>query len=214
MTKIDHHIHTTRHSPDSIIEPEELVERARRLGLDAVVITEHDRLWDPGDLAELNAIAGEGLTVLSGVEVSAIEGHFLVYGLDDLDECPPGVPLADLLSLVRQQGAAIIAAHPYRWGQDFDEIIDRHGPTFDALELVSNNVEPEMRTRIESLHSRHPSMGTTGSSDAHDPATVGCYFTEFPGTIRSMAEFVSALKSRSGRPRHHPEAFLMCGPVD
>ena len=28
--KIDHHIHTSRHSPDSLIDPEELVEHAPR----------------------------------------------------------------------------------------------------------------------------------------------------------------------------------------
>jgi histidinol phosphatase-like PHP family hydrolase len=41
-TKFDHHLHTNRHSPDSIIDPEKLVEHARRIGLDGVVITEHD----------------------------------------------------------------------------------------------------------------------------------------------------------------------------
>ena len=212
MARIDHHIHTTRHSPDSIIEPEELIERAREAGLDGVVITEHDRIWDPDELDELSARA-DGLTVLSGAEVSTREGHFLVYGLTDLDDCAPGVALADLMRIVREQGAAIVAAHPYRWDQDFDAIISDHGPAFDAVELASNNVLPDMRQKIDELLRRCPSMGSTGSSDAHEPATVGCYFTEFPGPVRSMAEFVAALKGRSGRPRHRPGAALVGGPV-
>ena len=36
--KFDHHIHTCRHSPDSDIDPRKLVDFARKIGLDGVVI--------------------------------------------------------------------------------------------------------------------------------------------------------------------------------
>ena len=48
MPKFDHHLHTSRHSPDSVIDPCALIERARAVGLDGVVITEHDYQWDAG----------------------------------------------------------------------------------------------------------------------------------------------------------------------
>ena len=91
--RFDHHLHTSRHSPDSEVDPLELVERAAEIGLDGVVITEHDYQWDAGELGELAARAAP-LRVFSGAEVSAREGHFLVYGLPALDEVPPGVELA------------------------------------------------------------------------------------------------------------------------
>ena len=212
MAKIDHHVHTSRHSPDSVIEPEILVEKARLAGLDAVVITEHDYQWEPGELAELNAKAG-GLVVLSGVEVSTREGHFLVYGLPDLDGVQPGIAVADLLEIVKEKGAAIVAAHPFRWDQDFRAIVAQHGPAFDALELVSNNVTPDTRARAEALLKATP-MGTTGSSDGHDPEAVGCYYTEFPGEVRTIRDFVEALRRGQGRPRHRAGAWQTSGPVD
>ena len=212
MAKIDHHVHTSRHSPDSVIEPHVLVERARRAGLDAVVITEHDYQWEPGELAELNA-GLDGLVVLSGVEVSAREGHFLVYGLPDLGGVWPGIALADLIKIVRSRDAAIVAAHPFRWDQDFGQIVREHGPVFDAIELVSNNVSPETRAKTEALL-KTVSMGTTGSSDGHDPDAVGCYYTEFPGEVRTIRDFVEALRRRTGRPRHRPGAWQASGPVD
>ena len=43
--KFDLHMHTTRHSPDSEMDPFALVCQARKVGLDGVVITEHDWLW-------------------------------------------------------------------------------------------------------------------------------------------------------------------------
>ncbi len=84
LAKIDHHIHTIKHSPDSEIDPILLVKRAREIGLDGVVITEHDYQWEADELAELAAHAAP-LLVFSGAEISAREGHFLVYGLPSLE---------------------------------------------------------------------------------------------------------------------------------
>src|SRR5271165_2341377 len=88
--KIDHHIHTSRYSPDSSIDPAELLEHACEIGLDGIVITEHDYQWQADELAELAARA-PSLRVFSGAEISAREGHFLVYGLPSLEETPPGI---------------------------------------------------------------------------------------------------------------------------
>src|SRR3954447_12554841 len=212
MPKFDHHLHTSRHSPDSIIKPLTLIEHARANGLDGVVITEHDYQWEAGELADLSAQAG-GLKVFSGAEVSTREGHFLVYGLPDLDDAPCGIALGELLKVVRRHGAAIVAAHPFRWDQDFREIVEEHGPAFDALELVSNNVTPETREKTARLLREHP-MGATGSSDGHETGAIGCYYTEFPDPIAAIADFVAALRRRSGRPRHRPGAWQASGPVD
>lgn len=211
MAKIDHHVHTSKHSPDSSIDPFELVERARAIGLDGIVITDHDYQWRADELAELQAEA-RGLTILSGAEVSAREGHFLVFGLPDLDEVPAGVTLRELLESVRVHNAAIVAAHPFRWGQDFDALVREHGPVFDSLELVSNNVTRETRRLTRALLANHE-MGATGSSDGHDLEAVGCYFSEFPGTITTIGEFVAALRAKTNRPRHRLGAFLASGPV-
>jgi predicted metal-dependent phosphoesterase TrpH len=207
--RFDHHLHTKRHSPDSNIDPLELIDRAPRVGLHGVVITEHDYQWETAELADLAGRAG-ALRVLSGVEVSAREGHFLVYGLPSLADVEPGIPVADLLKVVRGHGAAIVAAHPFRWGQPFEEIIAANGPAFDAIELVSNNVTRETRSLAESLLERTP-MGSTGSSDAHEIDVVGCYFTRFDEPIESMAEFVAALRRGAFRPGNRAGIRLSCG---
>jgi predicted metal-dependent phosphoesterase TrpH len=211
--RIDHHLHTTRLSPDSDIDPFELVERAKLIGLDGVVITEHDELWNESDLAELRAHAGSELLVLAGCEISALEGHFLVYGLPSLGSIEPGIPLAELLEIVKGYEAAIVAAHPYRWGQDFDEILAEVGPVFQGLELVSNNVMPEMRRKTEALLQR-VSIPATGSSDAHQIEVLGCYHSIVKGRVETMRDFVRALHQGAFRPGQLPEAFLVSGPVE
>lgn len=214
MPKFDHHLHTARHSPDSIIDPDELVVHARAIGLDGLVITDHDHQWAPGEIARLAARAG-GLKVFSGAEVSAREGHFLVYGLPDLRDVPPGVSVKELLRVVRAHDAAVVAAHPFRWDQDFDAVITENGlDAFDGLELVSNNVMLDTRARTRRLLDRLPNVGATGSSDGHQLDVIGCYYTEFQDPIESMADFVAALRSRKFRPAHREGAFHVSGPVE
>src|SRR5262245_25926287 len=107
--KFDLHLHTTRHSPDSYMDPMGMLRRARAVGLDGVVITEHDWLWTEAELQELRQ-AAQGLVVLAGVEVSAYEGHFLVYGVTDPLRVPRGIGVAKLCEEVHRQGGAVVAA--------------------------------------------------------------------------------------------------------
>src|SRR5262245_2924418 len=52
---LDLHIHTSWNSADSNLSPIELIHEAKRLGLDGVVVTEHDRGWNRFRAHELAA---------------------------------------------------------------------------------------------------------------------------------------------------------------
>src|SRR5258708_38281132 len=93
--RFDLHIHTTRHSGDSSMDPFVLIDRAQEIGLDGVVITEHDWLWTEKELDELRAAAPR-LVVLAGVEVSTRQGHFLAYGIKNPLALPRGITVADM----------------------------------------------------------------------------------------------------------------------
>jgi hypothetical protein len=136
----------------------------------------------------------------------------LVYGLPSLDDVYPGIALAELLPIVRSHSAAIVAAHPFRWDQPFGEVVARHGPAFDALELVSKNITRETRALTEGLLRQYP-IGATGSSDAHEISTLGCYFTQFDWPIETIGDFAAALRSRAYRPRHRSGVKLASGPI-
>src|SRR5438034_8322239 len=109
--RFDLHMHTSRHSLDGQMDPFALVRRARAVGLDGVVITEHDWLWTEPELAELRSAAA-GLIVLAGIEVTAREGHFLTYGVHNPFAVPRGIGVAELCREVHRQGGAVVAAHP------------------------------------------------------------------------------------------------------
>jgi predicted metal-dependent phosphoesterase TrpH len=192
--KFDLHMHTSRRSPDSVMDPVALVRRAREVGLDGVVITEHDCLWPEGELEELRAEA-PGLVVLAGVEVSAREGHFLAYGVTDASAVPPGIRVAELCRVVHAQGGAVVAAHPFRWGQAFDEIVRDERPALDGIELMSKNMDADCRRRAAGLLPQHPWAGL-GSSDAHHLDELGVCRSDFAATIRTNRDLVAAIRGR------------------
>jgi predicted metal-dependent phosphoesterase TrpH len=196
--KFDLHLHTSRHSPDSIMPPQVMVRRAREIGLDGVVITEHDWLWTEEELDELRAL-DPGLVVFAGIEVSTKQGHFLAYGVTNPFAVPHGIGVAELCREVHRQGGAVAAAHPYRWNQPFDDILKRERPDLDGLELMSNNMDADTRRRAAELNDRLKLAGL-GNSDAHRVETLGCCYTEFAATIRDMCDLVEAIRGRKTAP--------------
>jgi predicted metal-dependent phosphoesterase TrpH len=197
--RFDLHMHTTRHSPDSRMDPFALVRRAREQGLDGVVITEHDWLWTEEELHELRA-AAPGLVVLAGIEVSCREGHFLTYGVGDPFALPRGIGVTELCREVHRQGGAVVAAHPFRWDQPFDAILSREQPDLDGLELMTSNMDARCRRRAAEVR-RTRGLAGLGSSDAHDEETLGCCYTDFDAVIRDGPDLVHAIRGRRATAR-------------
>jgi predicted metal-dependent phosphoesterase TrpH len=192
--KFDLHMHTRRHSPDSVIDPFELIERAQEVGLDGIVITEHDWLWTEDELNELRAKAPK-LVILTGVEVAGRGGDMLCYGVTNPFAIPRGTAWPELTREVHRQGGVCVAAHPYRWGQPFDDILNKHRPELDGIEMMSNNMDGDLRRKAAEFKLRHPHFAGLGNSDAHEIGVVGCCFTEFEAAIRSNADLTAAIRS-------------------
>ena len=209
--KFDHHLHTARHSPDSSIDPHELVVRAREIGLDGLVITEHDYQWDDDELAELAELAAP-LRVFSGAEISARRATSWCTGSRRSTTCRRASSwrscCASSAPTVRRSSLPIRSAGISR-SMRSSPSMDR---AFDALELVSNNVTADTRRLTEAVLRRH-GMGATGSSDAHEIRHVGCYSPSSIGPSTRLGISPRRSRARRGRPRHRPGVHLSSGPV-
>lgn len=200
---LDLHIHTSWNSADSNLHPVELIQQAKQLGLQGVVVTEHDKCWDRfmiRDLAEEH-----DFLFLRGMEVSTDLGHILVYGLE---EYVSGIRQAEKLrQVVADAGGAMVVAHPFRRaftahfrnGEEpspltLAEAISR--PVFDLVDGVEvcngGSIDRENKLAIEACEAL--GLAPTGGSDAHSDLGIGCYATQFDDAIKTEADVIAALK--------------------
>lgn len=201
---IDIHTHTYPTSDDSTLTPEELIGKSKRIGLDGVCITDHDRFWTPKDIAAL--ARKHDFLVLPGCEVTTEEGHILVYGLR---EYIFGMHKASFVKeLVDDAGGAMVVAHPYRRvyrkqahtsDAAYEEMMSRAcaNPAFDmvdAVEVRNGRGSLDENLFAEDIAERYGLAGT-GASDAHSLAEVGTYATRFYQPIRCLDDLIDALKS-------------------
>jgi predicted metal-dependent phosphoesterase TrpH len=98
LDRADLHLHTT--FSDGAYTPAQVVDLARRAGLSAIAITDHDTL--EGIAPTRRAAEGTGIEVIAGVEITAeLDGrelHLLGYFVS-----ADAGPLADALARLRQQ---------------------------------------------------------------------------------------------------------------
>lgn len=192
----DIHLHTSRYSGDSTMDPFRLIPQAVKAGLHGVAITEHHRVWPQQELDELVADANEpGFVLLSGFEYTSSHGDVLIYGLDQ-DQAATFIPRqlspGEAVARAHQWGAACIAAHPTRQGLGFDEqIFDIPLEAMEARSCNLNNNEQRLAVKL----SADLSLPSTASSDAHRVQDIGKFATEFTGAIQSMNDLVVALKN-------------------
>lgn len=207
---IDIHTHTYPTSDDSLLTPEDLINEAKRVGLDGVCLTDHDRFWEPKDMVALSK--KHDYLVIPGCEVTTEEGHLLVYGLR---EYIFGMHRAQFVKdLVDDAGGAIVVAHPYRRKytkqahtspQAFYEMLDRacSSDVFslaDGIEVFNGRGSKE-ENAFSAEVAKQLDMGGTGASDAHKIEDVGTFATEFEGDIRNLDDFIAELKAGRFRPR-------------
>jgi predicted metal-dependent phosphoesterase TrpH len=202
---IDLHNHTLVHSDDSLLRPEDLVRRAKQLGLDAVCITEHDRPWDPEELANLSKALD--FPIFPGMEINTEEGHVLVFGLD---RYVFGMHrLSFVRKMVEEAGGAMVLAHPYRRqlppidgsGTPVDYYVEKfadrpHYDFVDALEVFNGRGIPRENEFSYKMALRRRLPGAAGS-DAHRIEDVATCATRFEKRITSLEELIAEL--RAGR---------------
>ena len=199
MVRIDLHVHTTRYSPCSRLNPETLISIAPDLPIQAVVITEHDIQWSAEEIEWAERSASGSIRFFRGVEVSTDVGHVLAYNLADHRRIGYGMPLEELTRIAHEDRAALVLAHPGRFGVGVPEPAIPPWTGISAVEAMSNNIHEPMREEVRRAASLLGSQ-TVAGSDAHDEEIVGLYATEFPRMPADEAELAEMIRTGAGSP--------------
>ena len=187
--RIDLHIHTSDFSYDSNVAPDELITLARESGLDGIVLTEHDRIW-PWEEVELLARAMD-FVVIPAVEVTTDLGHVLAFGLREL--APGATSARTLRQHCDDEGALMYLAHPSRGGSVRlrpEEMVE----LFDGVEGI-NGSDGTLQNQASARAGRNCRLPAIAGSDTHARHEVGLAATEFPHSVRSLDDLLSALRA-------------------
>lgn len=195
---IDIHNHTIYRSYDSVLKPEELIDRAKQLGLDAVCITEHDFFWEPGAVEEF--AVEHGFLVLPGVEINTEDGHILVFGLERYIY---GMhKTAFLKRIVDEVGGAMILAHPARrrlYPEDTVEAAVARAYQSGVFELVDgieilNSRATDAENNFAASLNQKLGLRATGGSDSHGAWEVGRCATVFEQPVTCLQDLITEIK--------------------
>lgn len=202
---LDLHTHTYPASPCSSAAVDNIIEEAKRIGLDGICLTDHNFVWNLKKVEDLRQ--KHGFLVLRGNEITTDQGDMIIFGLEK--DIQGVIKLQDLRQEVLRAGGFMIVAHPFRGflvfgvgqlGLTPEKAMER--PLFrfvDAVEILNSKVT-EKENNFAAKVAARLQMPVTGGSDAHDISEVGIYATQFSDTIKDEKQLVRALKSGNYSP--------------
>ena len=207
---IDMHTHSSGASDCCRLNAEEIVEAAKNIGVDGIILTNHYRSSDCEKFATGKDYAehyinechramthGEkiGLKVFFGIEVTmefSDRIHLLIYGVKEnfLRENPfvYDLSLEELYKLVHNNGGILVEGHPFRHDCP---VLDTN--YLDALEINCHPLYKDTHYDVLYDSAKKAGIMLTCGSDYHGDtyrAECGAYFPDTVETIQDIAEYI------------------------
>lgn len=196
----DIHIHSS--VGDGMADIPQILEFVEaKTALDVIAITDHDKIEGSYQARELAAKRGYHFEVVTGMEVTTLEGHLLALFLES--PVPSLQPLANTIEAIHAQGGLCIVPHPMSWltesvsQQSLERILTskEQGLYLDGIETINATIVGRISNRLAKSFNEKHKLAETGGSDAHFLIAVGSAFTLFPG--RSAEELKRSLLERT-----------------
>ena len=188
----DLHMHTSW-SFDCAIEPAELVDHAEAIGLGAIAITDHNVFG--GALETVEAARDRDLIVIPGEEVKT-DNQGEVIGLFLEREIPRGMPFADTVAAIREQGGLVYVPHPFDRMHTIPDprTMHRHLPDIDVLEVYNARLLFDVQNDEALRFARKYGLTMGAGSDAHVLQGLGTGAMRMR-LFRDAEEFLISLRS-------------------
>ncbi|MEF8813678.1 MAG: PHP domain-containing protein [Halovenus sp.] len=191
MLKVGLHNHS-EWSHDGRDPVEDLLARARRAGLDAFAVTDHDNI--EGSLEAVRRAPEYGLVGIPGLEISSADGHVLAFGITET--VPPGLPFSDTVDRIHKLGGIAVVPHPFQES--------RHGvlanisrdelAIADAIEVYNSRLLTGRANRQAERVARERGLPMTAGSDAHISEMVGRAITNVAAETRDVESILEAIR--------------------
>ena len=199
------HVHTNPASSDSMLDPHELIEIAKNIGLTGVNLTEHDKVLEPHQQKAFREEHPD-IFVNFGMEVSTDMGHMIAVGLPSYLQ---GIRRAEKLrEELDKLGGFLIVAHAFRrlfdpvtamrTGEKFEltpEQAAEQLPVFKVVHAIEtgNGANTPQENYFAAEVARITGLPSTGGSDAHSTSGIATFATGFERAIATPQEFLEEL---------------------
>jgi len=172
--KADLHVHTT-YSKDSLITPKALVYFAKKRGLNAVAVTDHNQFEGAYKIAKET-----DFLIIPGMEISSSDGHIIALNVHEL--IPRGLSAVETIELIHSAGGVAIACHPYVYFKG--SLRERVCESFDAIEVINARAFPFKNSvkKAEETAERLK-LSRVAGTDAHHGPQIG-----YANTIIEVSE--------------------------
>ncbi len=157
-----------------------MVKYAKKAGLDAIAITDHNHLFPSPEAARLSKEFK--ITVIPGIEGGhiALEKHWIALGIRTI---PMFNTIRNMIRRVNQEGGIAVAPHPFtRLGYSNYENLG-----FRVVETL-NGTEPRANEKVPHIRG----ISEVAGSDAHTALMLGfCWtFVDACGSVEDILEAV------------------------
>jgi predicted metal-dependent phosphoesterase TrpH len=201
----DLHMHTNW-SHDCSIDAAELVDHAEAEGLGAIAVTDHNVFG--GALETVDLARGRELVVIPGEEVKT-DNQGEVIGLFLSEEIPRGMPFADTVAAIREQGGLVYVPHPFDRMHAIPDpqTLHRHLADIDVFEVYNARLLFEAYNDEALRFARKYNLTMGAGSDAHVLQGVGTGALRMRA-FRDAEEFMLSLRTAEVLRRPKSLAYL------
>jgi len=198
MGKADLHVHTS-HS-DGMADARAVLEYVEaHTALEVLAITDHDDIRGALKAREIWARGHYRFELVTGVELTTIEGHLLALFVEE--PLPNLCHMEEALEAIRKQGGLAVAPHPMNpFTRSLGERELRRAEGLHGIEAASCSPGGAMRRAKALALNRELGLAEVGGSDAHFLDFIGGAYTTFPGSTAS--ELKQAILSRETSARN------------
>ena len=189
---VDLHMHTD-HSYDCATPVDVLLDTARRQGLGAIAVTDHNEV--SGAFEALEKADRYGVKVIVGEEVkTASQGE--VIGLFLKEKIPRGLTLAETVAEIKRQGGVVYVPHPFdrlHAVPDYEHLLGILDDV-DALEIYNPRVAiGSFNEEAERFAAKYRILAAAGS-DSHVAPGLGSVRVRMPD-FDGPEEFLEGLRT-------------------
>jgi predicted metal-dependent phosphoesterase TrpH len=194
--KIDFHTHTINSTKkfcsiftDGMHSEDEMIKQAKKMNLDGIAITEHNKLLSKNKAKQLSK--KHNILVIPGIELSFKRRHYLIYNIDYI---PKEETEEKLIENVKNQGGIIILAHPSAYKYLSKKRNKELMNLCDGVEVLNG---AGFKTKITKYM-----KATLCGSDSHNKKQLGTCWSEIKAT--NLEEIIQAIKQNKVKPKGKP----------